>query len=312
MRKYILTLVFNVFILALFAENEATNTITLNVVIPSEIQLQQGSKSILEQRLIQLGSKHGISGKHSNSQFVLTSNVSVVDKNITSTTPAMTALTLSVGVYIGNGVTGDLYGSHVIEVKGVGTNDTKAEIQAIKQLKADDPKLAALINESKKKIIDYYNSKCDQIIQEANNLKTKRDFEGALSILAGIPMECVECFKKASDQIKPIYLEHINNDCGKKLADAKAKWAAAPNSSGAEEVSYILEGVDPKSNCMGDISKLTNEIKERLLEVDNREWDFELKEQALEKTEIEAGRAIGVAFGENQPQNVTYNYSKWW
>jgi hypothetical protein len=37
-----------------------------------------------------------------------------------------------------------------------------------------------------------------------------------------------------------------------------------------------------------------------------------LKEQAQESERIEASRTIEVAYGNNQPHNMTYNYPGWW
>ena len=58
-------------------------------------------------------------------------------------------------------------------------------------------------------------------------------------------------------------------------------------------------------------------MTKRIKEIDQREWDFKLKEQQdvvdLEKATIQAARDIGVAYGENQP-DVVYETAiyYWW
>ncbi len=61
---------------------------------------------------------------------------------------------------------------------------------------------------------------------------------------------------------------------------------------------------------------LGNEIKIRLKEEEDKEWDFKLKEQQdsidLQKSVIKAARDVGVAYGNKQPKTVTYNTRSWW
>ena len=53
-------------------------------------------------------------------------------------------------------------------------------------------------------------------------------------------------------------------------------------------------------------------IAQRVKEIDNREWKYTVKAQQQESERIEAERAIGVAFGQNQPQTIEYNIIGWW
>ena len=61
--------------------------------------------------------------------------------------------------------------------------------------------------------------------------------------------------------------------------------------------------------------KLSADIAKRVKELDQREWNFQLKQQQddvdLQKASIKAIRDIGVAYGEHQ-QPVTYNIRTWW
>jgi len=68
---------------------------------------------------------------------------------------------------------------------------------------------------------------------------------------------------------------------------------------------------DDKDNSKEAYSDTAKRVKE----LDQREWNFMLKQQQdqvdLEKASIKAVRDIGVAYGTHQ-QPVTYNIRTWW
>ena len=82
----------------------------------------------------------------------------------------MHSYTLAVTFYIGDGIDGLKYASYTSTVKGVGENTNKAYASALKNIKANDPNFSTFIQKGKTKIIEYYNSRCDFILKEANTL----------------------------------------------------------------------------------------------------------------------------------------------
>ena len=70
----------------------------------------------------------------------------------------------------------------------------------------------------------------------------------------------------------------------------------------------------PSREVGGGCINLSNTIATRIRDLDQREWDFVLKQQQddvdLQKAAIKAARDIGVAYGENQ--QPTYNIVTWW
>jgi hypothetical protein len=63
------------------------------------------------------------------------------------------------------------------------------------------------------------------------------------------------------------------------------------------------------------MDKMFAEIKKRVKDLDEREWKLKLKQQQddvdIAKATIEAARAVGVAYGNNQ-QAHTYILKTWW
>lgn len=291
--------------------------IALETVVSDQIEgLTPSAQSNLVNKLNQIATKNGMGGGSSNNRFIITANVAVLSKDITATAPVMQAYTLEVTLYIGDGFEGTLFSSTSVTLKGVGETETKAYLAALKNLKVDDPKYQTFITNGKNKIIEYYNSKCDFLLKEADMLASQNEFEAAINKLVSIPEVCKECFDKAMEKVGPIYQQQIDRQCKIDLTEAKNVWSSNQNSDGANQASFYLGRIDPNSACFSEVQQFSNLIAKRIIELDQREWNFKLKQQQdgvdIRKATIRAARDIGVAYGNNQPKTVTYNYRGWW
>jgi hypothetical protein len=291
--------------------------IVLNSYVSPQVEvLPSSAKKMLNNKLSQIASKNGMGGSSLNPRFIITPNITVLTKDLTATAPPMTALTLEVTFYIGDGVDGKLFTTTSLEVKGVGTNETKAYISALKQIKPGHPDLKNLIEEGKTEIIKFYNSHCDFIIKEAQTLESQSEFEAAILKLTSVPNVCKSCYDKCMDAVTPIYQKQIDKECAMKLAEAKNVWSTGQSLETANKATSYLSGIDPNSKCFSEAQIFTEEIGSRMKELDQRDWEFELKKQQNEvdakQAAIKAVRDIGVAYGNSQPQTVTYNTRSWW
>jgi hypothetical protein len=291
--------------------------IALAAVVSDDIDgMTSSTQSYLRNKLNQITSKQGVGGSAINERFIITANVQVATKDVTATAPPMQAYTLEVTFYIGDGVDGKLFASTSMTFKGVGETETKAYKSALKNIKSSDSRFKSLIEEGKVKIIEYYNSQCDFILKEAEMLVSRNEYDVAIYKLVGIPEVCKECYDKAMEAVAPIYQKQIDYECETLLAEAQNAWNASLDGSAAKNASRHLIQIDPNSKCFSDAQNLTQKIASRIKELDQREWDFELKQQQddvdLKAATINAVRDIGVAYGKNQPKTVTYNYRSWW
>ncbi|MEJ6776572.1 MAG: hypothetical protein QNK85_04530 [Crocinitomicaceae bacterium] len=292
--------------------------IVLNSYIaPQAEAIPSHAKRMLLNKLSQVTSYNGMGGSSLNPRFILTPNITVLTKDITPTAPPMHALTLEVTFYIGDGIDGKLFANSSLQIKGVGQNENKAYIAALKRINPKNPALKDLIVEGKEKIIEFYNSQCDFFIKEAKTLEGQNKFEAAILKLTSVPDVCKECYDKCMDAVAPIYQKQIDRECKMKLAEAKNAWSTGQDAAGADNASEYLAGIDPNASCFGEVKKLTSQIAARIKALDQREWNFKLKQQQddvnIQKATIKAARDIGVAYGNNQPDvNVTYNTVGWW
>jgi hypothetical protein len=247
----------------------------------------------------------------------MTANIAVLTKDIVPTAPPMHAYTLEITFYVGDAVSGTKFSSISRKLKGAGETETRAYLSALKNLKTSDESFPGFIDDAKKKIVSYYNTQCDFILKEAQGLESRQEYGQAIYLLNSVPTVCSTCFDKCQTLLGPIYKKYIDLECKKLLLEANNVWAASQNLEGAEKAATILTRIDPSSGCFSNAVTLNDKIAKRVLELDNRQWNFTLKiqqnEVELEKARIKAIRDIGVAYGNNQPDIVyeTVVYG-WW
>lgn len=299
-------------------KNDDKDRVVIAAYVPRQIvNMPEEARSMLTNKLNQIVTNNGLGGSASNERFILTANIVLLSKDITPTAPPMHANTIEVQLFIGDGIEGTKFASLSKKFKGVGETETKSYISALKNLKIDDPSFQTFIDQGKKKIIEYYNAKCDFIIKEAQTLEAKQEFQQAIYKLTSVPQVCKDCYDKCQILVGPIYKKYIDLQCKKYMNEANNIWATNQDYSGAERASEVLNKIDPSSSCYKDAVALSDKIAKRIKEIDQREWNFMLKQQQdsvdIEKATINAARDIGVAYGENQPSIVyeTVVYG-WW
>ena len=287
--------------------------IALSAYMDPSSSIPNNAKKTLKDRMQKIITKNGM-GSAKNTRFIMTANVRELNLEKSETAPVIYIYNLEVNLYIGDGIDGTLFSSCSLEVKAAGDSKDKAYMAALKKIKASDPQYQTFINEGKKKIVDYYTAKCDFIITKAQTKAKNQDFDAAIAELMQVPDVCKECYDKCMAAAQPIYQEKINQEGAKLLAEARGVWSAGQDVAAAEAAAAILAQVNPQSSAFAGAESLNAEMAKRVKELDQREWDFMLKQQQdevdLEKASIKAIRDIGVAYGENQ-QPTTYNVV-WW
>ena len=292
--------------------------IPISAYVPKDLgDLTPTAQEALKTRLERIVTKAGLGGSSYNNRFIMTAKIVELDKEVSSTTPVIYFYNLEITLLIGDAIEGTLFASQAIETKGAGNSQTKAYMDAIKKIKDQDQKYTAFIDKAKQKIIEYYNSKCDFYLKEAQSLSSKGEYDGAIATLFSIPEVCKECYDKAMDAVGPIYKQQIDRQCKKDLMEANNIWSTNQDYYGAEQASKFLGSIDPNSSCFNEAKLLNDKIAKRIKEIDQREWAFQLKQQQddvdIQKAEIKSARDIGVAYGQNQPKTITtYNISSWW
>ncbi len=296
--------------------------IALNPYVSEQAKLPAEAKAQLEVKLKQIASNYGMAGSVANPRFIITANISVTTKDIIPGPPQQIAQNIDITLFIGDAIENKIFSNIVISSNGVGTNENKAFIDAVKQINTKNKKLETFLEDAKTKIESYYNTQCDFINQKALSLKQQENFDEAIYILAQIPEVCKECYFKALSEMAFIYDLKINNEANYYLKNANSFWAANPNEQGAQEaINYIMK-INPKAKCNSEASNLLNTINTKIIADEKerlrKQEEFEKRQQQidaenaktqaeLEKHRLNAYREIAVEYARNQPQVIYRN-----
>lgn len=317
--KIILLLFGIVFPILINAQNDLGSAddydrISLDVFIPDQIEtIPPHARSLLRSKLTQAVTDKGMAGAGASPRFLLTANMDVLSKDITPTTPVNEAYTFEVSLYIVDFIDRNIVSSTSFTVKGAGSNSNKAYTNGLRAVNLKNPTVEKFLDEGKRKIIEYYNSRCDFVIARAKALASEKQFEAALNTLSAIPEVSKDCYMRAMKEIGPIYKDFADWNCQILINVATSCWAARPNSEGAQLAGAVLSQIDPDSKCYAESRKLISKMEEKVLKDENRDWKFIQKvfenEVMLESLRIRAWRDVGVAWGKGQ--QPTYNDIVW-
>lgn len=286
--------------------------INLGAYVPEQIEnVPASAKKMLINKLGQLVTANGISDNQYNSRFIITPNIVVATKEIMPTAPVKVVLVLDITLYIGDGIAGTLYASETFNVKGVGTTETKAYMQALKRLKPKNEAMQSFISRGKDKIIEYYDSNCSQIQKEADVLENSGQVEEALGLMLGIPASS-SCFDKSKNKTKALYIKAVNRDCKIRLNEAQAIWSANQDIEAANEAARVLSSVQPEADCFSKVKALFSKIEARAKELQDRDWNYKLKVLDATKSYYDSAFEVSMARAKNQPSTVMYNVRGWY
>lgn len=274
------------------------------------------AEHVLLNKLGQIVNQNNLSSTRLGSRFIITPQVTVLTKDITATAPPMIALNLEVTLYVGDGIEGIKFSQISLPVKGVGTNESKAFLNALNRINPQNPVIQRFIERSKNKIISYYNTNCDFILKEALSLEAQHKYKEAIYKLVTIPQVCKKCYDKSLSAVGPVYQKYIDQQGAILLMRAKNAWNAGQDFEAAKLAAGFLAQIEPESSSFYGAKQLSNEIAKRMKALDQRNWDFMLKTTQnavdIKLARINAAREVGTAYGNHQPQNVTYNTRGWW
>ena len=300
-----------IFIIAIFccfgcyAQTNPQSTLALQVVVEDMVEpFPAAAKAQMQSTLSNILTKNGLQSSSWQNQFFITASVVPQTKEILAGPPTQIVEVMDVVFYIGDSYNELVFASTELTVKGVGSTEAKAYLNALSTIKSTSTKLSEFVRNGKEKIINYYNQQAPQIFLKAQNLAQMKSFEEAIWMLMTIPSECTY-YQQALERSVLIYKEYLKQQCFENLAAAKAAWMANYDREGALEASTYLSFIYPDSGCYEEAETLYSEIKSRM----RQDYNFEMKKYedniALQRELIDAVRKIGVAYGENQKSHDT-------
>lgn len=274
MKRLILAIISTGISLCSFAQGQ---DIFISIMQPERDNIPSEAKQQLENKMSQLLMQNGIASEDPNNRFVLVANASVISKDIVSGPPTKVSMNIDFTFIIGDAEENVKYESYTVSTTGVGINDNKAFISAIKGIKPQNKELVAFLNNAKSKIVDYYSAKCEVIKADAAREAANRNYSKAVYLLMQIPEVCncaYDCQQMAIQYSK----EQTKNDAAALLNKAKSIWASSPNAYGASEAADIIATIPANTPSQAGIDSLVKEINTKLRADEKREWNFKMRQ----------------------------------
>jgi hypothetical protein len=316
-KNLIILLALTCFVTQAFAQSKLDDIgrIVINTYLPEAMPLPTEAKNLLVTKLSQITTNNGIGGSDLNPRFIITAAVNVGSKDIIAGPPQLIAQNVDITLFIGDAISNTKFADLTLSLKGVGTNENKAFIDAFKTLNPKNKDIASFLDEGKNKIIAYYASQCEIICTQAKALATQYKFDEAIFNLMTVPEVCTTCYTQTRALANTIFQQKAKAECAEKLKQAKVVWATEPNETGALKASEILQSIIPSDECRQSMLKLATEIKTKLKADQQQAFEFARQELSkrynLEENRVKAQKEIALAHIAAQPKTITYNNIYW-
>lgn len=252
--------------------------ITIHPIIPKNEYLPAESSKLLETKLYEIISKYGIADNEYITRFVITAKVNVVSKDIVVGPPQRISQRLDVTFIIGDIEDDKVFATVTIPLVGIGQSMEKSFIAAFRTIKTEDSRIDNFMQEGKKKIIQYFEIQCNDIINESKKLSHIGQFEQSLILLSSVPNLCESCYAQCVSEEVNIYTEMINTRGASLLREAQTIWAQNPNREGAIGAARLLSQIDYYADCQNQVTELLQDITSKMNDIDKREWEFEMQQ----------------------------------
>lgn len=291
---------------AVAAQGTGKKSVPLTIAVPEQAEyVPEIAQSALADKMRQIVNVNGMGATDDAGQFFMTCVMTVADKQVLGGAPVKIAQKIDVTFYIADAFNRRVFGTTSVTVRGVGNNESKAVVAAVRQLSPSAPALKSLVTNANAKILAYYEEQCDNILQKARTLAKARAYEEAFFQLSLVPEEC-DCYARILKEAETLFQDYIDYRAEQNLAKARSIWAAGMNRDAAAEAAEYLAQILPDAKCYPQAEALLKEIKSRVK--DDIEFDRQLVkwEQENKAAIIQSWRDIGVAYGNHQ-QAVTYS-----
>ena len=243
-----------------YEKSDDESRIVLNTFIPENVlENTPSARKLFITKLGQITSRNGLGGSNSNpeNRFIISGDLNILTKEVLPTAPPKYAVTIETNIAVGDGIDGIAFSSDFIEFKGIGVSEDKAFISAIRKINPRNKQIQELLENGKKKIIEYYNTQCDFIQKEANTLSDSRSFDQAIYVLSQVPKITKDCYDSSMDLAVGITKKKFEFECQTNISKAKSLISNGMFSEATTLLGFYTKDME----CYSDVSLLLEEIK---------------------------------------------------
>jgi hypothetical protein len=283
--------------------------IALSVVMPENVDgLDASQLSKIDGKLKQMVTQYGLASMAYNEGFVVYPAVQVYDEGVVEGgMQNIHVVTTEITLFIKQVSTNKVFSSVSKKLKGSGKDKNAAILNGISRMGIQEPAFKQFLETGKNNIILYYKNYCNQILQQAETLAKKNDYEQSIALLLTIPAEVEECHNRAQEKSLSIYKAYRHQLCSKLLQQARVEQAANHYYASLE----TLLQVDPSSSCATEMQGLIKKAESNISAKEREQLAFMRKTYSdaveLRKMQINAVKEVAVAYYQRQPPKVSYH-----
>ena len=276
--------------------------IALSVVVESNAdKLSASQLSKLESKLLSIATRNGVSGQGYEGNFVLTPKFEIFNVQTVEGMRSLKVVDADLNLLVRQNANKMIFATYNTKLQGSGTSENEALDNAIQKINPANPELKSFMDEAKRKIIQFYNAKCGQILKESDRVANMGDYEKALAILTAVPVEAEQCYGQIEKQSISIFKRYQKKACNQQVQSAKAYIAGNQFLAGLE----MLALVDPESACFAESKKLIASTESKINVEEQRYWSLVRQQMRndfeLNKLYIKAVRDVSVAYYSRRP-----------
>lgn len=251
-------LVFIVIGLFCILQSNAQNDITIGLVMPEEELngVRPDAYSLLKSKLEKMLTSTGVSSY--GGDFVMYPTVDVVEENIIeggikNFFKVKIELTLKVVNYTSK----TLFASESWTLSGTSERMRSPAVKnAFTQLKGTDPHFKAFIENTKGKILEYYEQNKNAILTNASTLASTGEYEPAIALLASYPSQ-VSGYNEAQSLMCKIHAQYVNANAMRILNEARAAYATKDY----EQAVNLAAQIDPTSSHYNEAKSIIDQVR---------------------------------------------------
>ena len=287
--------------------NSDIGKISLAVVMPESIEnLDDSQLSKLDTKISQIVTVSGLSDSGYNNNFVIYPKLSINETNVVEGgMQNITIVTVELSLFVKQVDNNILFSTISKTIKGSGSSKELAITNAITKIATDDSEFKTFIEKSERKIIQYYETKCSDIIKKSDGYVKTQQFEEAIGLLMSVP-DAVSCHNQVQAKAIDAYKGLQNKNCTKQMQLAR-NTLALKDFVGTLN---ILSEIDPASPCFKESQNMAKSIETKVNAEEKKLWDFQMKQYndavTLEKQRINAIKDIAVSYYKSQTYDVNY------
>ncbi len=219
----------------------AKEMVAISPVVCDALEIDSYAKKTLNMKLLQIVTSNGFSS--TSVRYALVPNIVMINKQVTTTMPAMFSIEFELSLYVVDMVEGIVIAETSQVLKGLDRVENRAIISALNRIIPRSPQMQTFMDKSRTLILDYYTTRTMTLLKKAESLAEREQYDEAMEVLTPIP-ESVDEYDLVCETLVAIYKKKLDKEAKIILQDVEILMSSEKYDEAIDELSKI----DPSSN----------------------------------------------------------------